>query len=65
MKKSSNMAVVAYSIGWSGIGSRDAISDVVAPDGDGNRIDGEVGLHDGSQGYIQSNQRLEDHYGRI
>ena len=58
MEKSRNMAVVPCSIGWSDIGSWSAVGDLTAPDGDGNRIEGEVQLHDVSNCYIQSNERL-------
>ena len=58
MEKSSNVAVVPCSIGWSDIGSWAALGDLTAPDAQGNRIEGEVILHDVSDCYIQSNQRL-------
>jgi mannose-1-phosphate guanylyltransferase len=46
MEKSSNVAVVPCSIGWSDIGSWTALGDLTAPDAQGNRIEGEVILHD-------------------
>jgi mannose-1-phosphate guanylyltransferase len=58
MEKSSNVAVVPCSIGWSDIGSWTALGDLTAPDAQGNRIEGEVILHDVSNCYIQSNQRI-------
>jgi mannose-1-phosphate guanylyltransferase/mannose-6-phosphate isomerase len=58
MEKSSNVAVVPCSIGWSDIGSWNAVGDLVAPDDKGNRIEGEVELHDVSNCYIQSNERM-------
>lgn len=58
MEKSRNVAVVPCSIGWSDIGSWAALSDLTAPDAQGNRIEGEVILHDVSNCYIQSNQRI-------
>jgi len=58
MEKSANVAVVPCNIGWSDIGSWAALGDLTAPDGQGNRIEGEVVLHDVSNCYIQSNQRL-------
>ena len=58
MEKSSNVAVVPCSIGWSDIGSWAALGDLTAPDAQGNRIEGEVILHDASNCYIQSNQRI-------
>jgi len=58
MEKSKNVAVVPCSIGWSDIGSWNALGELTAPDIQGNRIEGEVILHDVSNCYIQSNQRL-------
>ena len=58
MEKSKNVAVVPCSIGWSDIGSWSALGDLTAPDAQGNRIEGEVILHDVSNCYIQSNLRL-------
>jgi mannose-1-phosphate guanylyltransferase / mannose-6-phosphate isomerase len=58
MEKSRNVAVVPCSIGWSDIGSWNALGELTAPDAQGNRIEGEVMLHDVSNCYIQSNQRI-------
>ena len=58
MEKSANVAVVPCDIGWSDIGSWTALGDLTAPDAQGNRIEGEVILHDVSNCYIQSNQRI-------
>jgi mannose-1-phosphate guanylyltransferase len=58
MEKSKNVAVVPCSIGWSDIGSWNALGDLTAPDAQGNRIEGEVILHDVSNCYIQSNLRI-------
>jgi mannose-1-phosphate guanylyltransferase len=58
MEKSKNVAVVSCSIGWSDIGSWSALGDLTAPDAQGNRIEGEALLHDVSNCYIQSNQRI-------
>lgn len=58
MEKSRNVAVVPCRIGWSDIGSWSALGDLTAPDAQGNRIEGEVLLHDVSNCYIQSNQRI-------
>jgi mannose-1-phosphate guanylyltransferase len=55
MEKSRNVAVVPCSIGWSDIGSWSAVGDLTAQDVNGNRIEGEVQLHDVSNCYIQSN----------
>ena len=58
MEKSSNVAVVPCSIGWSDIGSWSALGDLTAADEKGNRIEGETLLHDVSNCYIQSNERI-------
>jgi mannose-1-phosphate guanylyltransferase/mannose-6-phosphate isomerase len=58
MEKSHNVAVVPCSIGWSDIGSWNAIGDLTKPDDKGNRIEGEVQLHDVDNCYIQSNERI-------
>lgn len=52
------VAVVACDIGWSDIGSWAAMGDLSTPDADGNRIEGEVLLHDAHNCYIQSNERV-------
>lgn len=58
MEKSRNVAVVPCSIGWSDIGSWSAIGDLTAQDDNGNRIEGEVQLHNVNNCYIQSSERL-------
>jgi mannose-1-phosphate guanylyltransferase len=58
MEKSSNVAVVPCSIGWSDIGSWSALGDLSEPDVNGNRTSGEVLLRDVSNCYIQSNERI-------
>lgn len=58
MEKSRNVAVVPCNIGWNDIGSWDALGDLITADGQGNRIEGEVLLHDVSNCYIRSNKRL-------
>ena len=58
MEKSRNVAVVPCSIGWSDIGSWNALGDLTVPDGHGNRIEGEVILHDVNNCYIQSKHRI-------
>ena len=58
MEKSKNVAVVPCNIGWSDIGSWSALGDLNSPDDQGNRIEGEVMLHDVSNCYIQSKQRI-------
>lgn len=45
MEKSANVAVVPCNIGWSDIGSWTALGDLVEPDPNGNRVQGETLLH--------------------
>ena len=58
MEKSTQVAVVPCSIGWSDIGSWSALGELTAPDECGNRIDGEALLHDVSDCYILSKKRV-------
>lgn len=58
MEKSDRVAVVPCNIGWSDIGSWSALGDLVEPDTDGNRIDGEALLHNVANCSIRSNERL-------
>lgn len=58
MEQSDQVAVVPCTIGWSDIGSWTALGDLSVADSDGNRIDGEALLHDVSNCYIQSNNRV-------
>lgn len=58
MEKSAKVSVVPCNIGWSDIGSWNALGELIAPDADGNRIDGDARLHDVSDCFIQSNERL-------
>ncbi|MFZ3017915.1 MAG: mannose-1-phosphate guanylyltransferase/mannose-6-phosphate isomerase [Gallionella sp.] len=58
MEKSRNVAVVPCDIGWSDIGSWTALGDLSEPDAQGNRIEGGAILHDVSNCYIQSSQRI-------
>ncbi|GHU06652.1 mannose-1-phosphate guanylyltransferase/mannose-6-phosphate isomerase [Betaproteobacteria bacterium] len=59
MEKSSRVAVAPCSIGWSDIGSWDALGDLTEQDACGNRIEGaEVTLHDVSNCYIRGSERM-------
>jgi len=58
MEQSDQVAVVPCTIGWSDIGSWTALGDLSAADSEGNRIDGDALLHDVSNCYIQSNNRV-------
>ncbi|OZB69806.1 mannose-1-phosphate guanylyltransferase/mannose-6-phosphate isomerase [Thiomonas sp. 13-64-67] len=58
MEPSSEVAVVPCDIGWSDIGSWNALSDLQDADAQGNRILGEALLHDAHNCYVQSPQRI-------
>jgi mannose-1-phosphate guanylyltransferase/mannose-6-phosphate isomerase len=58
MEKTRKAAVVPCSIGWSDVGSWNAIGDLIAPDAQGNRIDGDAMLHDSTNCYVRSHERL-------
>lgn len=58
MEKSVNVAVVPCDIGWSDIGSWSALGELTEPDTNGNRIEGEVLLHDTRNCYIHSQDRV-------
>ena len=58
MEQSASIAVVPCSLGWSDIGSWNALGDLVSPDSKGNRISGTALLHEVSNCYIQSSQRM-------
>jgi len=58
MEKTQSAAVVPCSIGWSDVGSWNAIGDLIAPDEHGNRIDGDAMLQDSTNCYVRSHERL-------
>ena len=58
MEKTRHAAVVPCSIGWSDIGSWDALSELSPADEEGNRIDGQALLHDVTNCFIQSKERI-------
>ncbi|OGV29483.1 MAG: mannose-1-phosphate guanylyltransferase/mannose-6-phosphate isomerase [Legionellales bacterium RIFCSPHIGHO2_12_FULL_35_11] len=58
MEKSKNIAVVPCDIGWTDVGSWEALGEMVLPDNAGNRISGESVLHEVTNCYIQSDERL-------
>ncbi|SEO37711.1 mannose-1-phosphate guanylyltransferase/mannose-6-phosphate isomerase [Vreelandella aquamarina] len=58
MEKSRRVAVVPCELGWSDIGSWQAMAELVAPDANGNRLIGEVELEDAHNCYIHSRNRL-------
>lgn len=58
MERSDRVATVPCDIGWSDIGSWNALSQLTPPDADGNRCQGEVLVHGARNNYIQSTERL-------
>lgn len=58
MEKSEKVAVVPCDIGWSDIGSWSAMGDLGERDVAGNTVEGETLLHDVSNCYIRSENRL-------
>ena len=57
-EKSSQVAVVPCSVGWSDIGSWSALSELAAADAQGNRVQGEALLHDVTNTSIQGSGRM-------
>jgi mannose-1-phosphate guanylyltransferase / mannose-6-phosphate isomerase len=58
MERSANVAVISADFGWSDIGSWNAVSDLVEPDADGNRVAGEAIFVDSKNTFVQSEERL-------
>lgn len=58
MERSSNVAVVPCQLGWSDIGSWQAIRDLSPTDAQGNQCNGETVLRDVTHCYINAPQRL-------
>lgn len=58
MEKSKEVAVVPSSMGWTDVGSWNVMSSLRPEDNKGNRITGEVFLHDVENCYIQGNDRV-------
>ncbi len=58
MERSSAVAVVPCDIGWSDVGSWNAIGDLVGADAERNRIEGDTVLHDVSGCFIRADQRV-------
>lgn len=58
MEKSTNVAVVPCDLGWSDIGSWNALGQLVQPDENGNRCIGDAVLVDTANTFIQSEQHL-------
>jgi len=58
MERSSKVATVPCDIGWSDIGSWNAVSELTQPDENGNRFEGEVLSHGSRNNYVNSEGRL-------
>jgi mannose-1-phosphate guanylyltransferase len=58
MERSSAVSVVPCDIGWSDIGSWQAVSELTQPDTKGNRIQGTVTLHDVENCFIRGETRM-------
>jgi mannose-1-phosphate guanylyltransferase / mannose-6-phosphate isomerase len=58
MEKTTHAAIVACNIGWSDIGSWNALGDLIPQDANGNSLEGETYLHDVSNTFIQASGRL-------
>ena len=58
MEKSAAVAVVPCDIGWSDIGSWNALGDLGTPDAQGNRVEGEALLHNANNCTIHSRERM-------
>jgi mannose-1-phosphate guanylyltransferase / mannose-6-phosphate isomerase len=58
MEKSRLVSVVPCDIGWSDIGSWNALGDLSEPDKHGNRVEGSAMVHDSTNCYIRSSERV-------
>lgn len=58
MERSRKVATVPCDIGWSDIGSWNAVSELTPPDEFGNRFEGEVMAYDARDNYVNSENRL-------
>jgi mannose-1-phosphate guanylyltransferase len=58
MERSSKVATIPCDIGWSDIGSWNAISTLTEANNAGNRCEGEVIVHESSNNYVKSSDRL-------
>ena len=58
IEKSNQVVVVPCNIGWSDIGSWNALGELIEPDDNGNRVEGEVLLHEVHNCHIQCHDRL-------
>jgi mannose-1-phosphate guanylyltransferase len=58
MERSDKVATIPCDIGWSDIGSWNAVSDLTNADENGNRFEGEVLSHGARNNYVNSEDRL-------
>lgn len=58
LEKADNVAVVGCDIGWSDIGSWNALGDLIAPDASGNRSNGDTVLVGTENCFVHSTDRL-------
>lgn len=58
IEKSAAVAVVPCDLGWSDIGSWSALGELIKPDAQGNRVEGEALLHEVNDCYIRADERL-------
>lgn len=58
MEKSANVAMVSCDMGWSDIGSWNAMGNLLEADECGNRFDGEVYSHEANDCFVQSKNRV-------
>jgi len=58
MEKAANVAVVPCALGWSDIGSWNALSELATPDDQGNRIQGEAIMVGSQNNYVQTEHHL-------
>lgn len=58
MERSDQVVTVACDIGWSDIGSWNAVSELTPEDENGNRFEGEVLSHGAKNNYVSSEDRL-------
>ena len=58
MEKAGSVAVVGCDIGWSDVGSWDSVSELSAPDEQGNHLTGECMMIESRDCYVQSQNRL-------
>jgi len=58
MEKSANVAMVPGTFGWSDVGSWSAVSELVRPDANGNRVIGEAVMLDTENTFVRAENRL-------